>query len=249
MKLNVLWIMSDQHNADCFGFAGRNVKTPSLDKLAENGVVFSNAYCNNPVCAPSRISFITGTYPRTHRHHGNYVYDFNENNFNTISYLARINGYQTALIGKGHMIKNWDKAGFEYIRYCDLCDSEKNNPLSCHYFKYLYDNEIADLYDQGLLPKGHPGKRTQTFISQIPHKHSLEVWTANQTIEFLKNRDPNRPFFILMSFQRPHAPIAPSFDKGLLYKKEDIDIPENAVDLFEKKFSSKPKFQKEHIEK
>ncbi|MCM8817259.1 MAG: sulfatase-like hydrolase/transferase [Candidatus Omnitrophica bacterium] len=247
--MNVLGISSDQHNASCFGFEGRNVKTPTLDKLAENGVVFKNAYCNNPVCAPSRISFITGTYPRTHRCLGNFVFDVNESNLKTISYLARSNGYQTALIGKGHMVNLWDKEGFEYIRYCDLCDSEIFDPLSCHYFKYLYDNGIADLYDQGDLPDGHPGKRTQTFISQIPHKHSLEVWTANQTIEFLENRDQHRPFFILMSFQRPHAPIAPSFDKGLLYKPEDIDIPENALDLFERKFASKPDFQRQHIDK
>jgi len=77
-KPNILWIMSDQHNANCFSFAGRNVKTPNLDKLAEKGVVFTRAYCNNPICAPSRISFITGQYPRTHRHLGNFIHIYPE---------------------------------------------------------------------------------------------------------------------------------------------------------------------------
>lgn len=241
--------MSDQHNANCFSFAGRNVKTPNLDKLAEKGVVFNRAYCNNPISAPSRISFITGQYPRTHKHLGNFIYIYPENNPFTISALARRNGYQTAIIGKSHMIKEWDEEGFEYIRYCDLCDADLNDPLSNHYFKYLYENGIADLYDQGTLPDGHPGKKTQAFISKIPHKHSLEVWTANETIKFLKNRDRERPFFIQMSFERPHSPLSPSPEKADMYKTEDIDLPESIIDLFKHRFSLKPSFQREHIEK
>jgi len=248
-KPNILWIISDQHNANCFSFSGRNVKTPNLDTLAEKGVVFTHAYCNTPICGPSRISFITGQYPRTHRHLGNFIHIYPERNPYTISSLARKNGYQTAIIGKAHMIKEWNDEGFEYIRYCDLCDADLNDPLSNHYFKYLYENGIADLYDQGVLPDDHPGRKTQAFISKIPHKHSLEVWTSNETIKFLKNRDKERPFFVQMSFERPHAPLAPSLEKANMYKPEDVDLPESIADLFKYRFSSKPSFQREHVEK
>jgi len=225
---NVLWIMSDQHNAGCLGCEGRNVRTPNLDALAARGVRFSHAYCNNPICAPSRISFITGQYCHTHRHIGNNLYHYPQRNPNTLSAVARRQGYQTAMIGKAHMIGEWDREGFEYIRYCDLCDADRNDPLTCHYFKHLHDSGLVELYDQGTLPQYHPGKQTHWFVSPIPHEHSLEVWTAKQTVEFLEQRDRRRPFFVQMSFQRPHAPLSPSPERADMYSPEDIDIPSSA---------------------
>ena len=63
---NILWIMSDQHNASCIGAAGHpDVKTPHLDAIAADGVLADRAYCNNPICGPSRCSMITGLYPHT----------------------------------------------------------------------------------------------------------------------------------------------------------------------------------------
>jgi len=239
--------MSDQHNANCMGHAGRKVRTPNLDDLAARGVRFTQAFCNNPICAPSRVSFITGQYPHTHRHLGNTLYDYPERNPNTLAALARRNGYQTALIGKAHLIRAWDQEGFEYIRYCDLCDADRDDPLSHHYFRYLYERGLADLYDQGTLPPDHPGKRTHWFISQIPHEHSLEVWTGNETLKFLRERDRRRPFFLQMSFQRPHAPLSPSPERAHMYHPAEIDIPSNARDLFQRAFATKPAFQREHI--
>jgi len=244
---NVLWLMSDQHNANCMSHAGRNVRTPNLDALAERGVRFTQAFCNNPICAPSRISFITGRYPHSHRHLGNNITDYPERNPNTLAALARRYGYQTAMIGKAHMIKAWDEEGFEHIRYCDLCDADRNDPLSHHYFRYLYEHGLANLYDLGTLPPDHEGKRDHWFVSKIPHEHSLEVWTGNETLKFLQKRDRRRPFFVQMSFQRPHAPLSPSPERANMYSPEDIDVPMSAIDLFQRGFASKPKFQRDHV--
>lgn len=246
---NVLWLMSDQHNADCLGHAGRNVRTPHLDALARRGVSFTRAYCNNPICAPSRISFVTGQYPHTHGHLGNDIFEYPQRNPHTISALARRTGYQTAIIGKAHMVRAWDEEGFEYRRYCDLCDADRNDPLSHHYFKYLCDHGLADLYDLGTLPDDHPGKRTHWFVSEIPHEHSLEVWTGNETLRFLRNRDRRRPFFVQMSFQRPHAPLSPSPERAHMYRPDDVDIPSSARDLFERAFETKPAFQRKHVQR
>ena len=246
---NVLWVMSDQHNAACMGHAGRSVRTPNLDGLAERGVRFSQAFCNNPICAPSRISFITGQYCHTHRHIGNNLRDYPEGNPNTLSALARRHGYQTAIIGKAHMIHRWDVEGFEHIRYCDLCDADRNDPLTTHYFRHLVDCGLAELYDQGTLPPGHPGKGSHWFVSPIPHEHSLEVWTGKETVEFIEGRDRRRPFFVQMSFQRPHAPLSPSPERADMYRPEDCDIPSSAVDLFERRFATKPQWQRDHIER
>lgn len=244
---NILWLISDQHNARCMGHEGRNVRTPNLDWIAHSGARFTQAFCNNPICAPSRTSFITGQYCHTHRHLGNGLIDYPEGNPDTLSAVARRHGYQTALIGKAHMIRQWDEQGFEHIRYCDLCDAQRNDPLTCHYFKHLVDNDLAGLYDQGTLPADHPGKRTHWFISPIPHEHSLEVWTGNETLAFLQGRDTRRPFFLQMSFQRPHAPLSPSFERKDMYRPEDIDIPASARDVFENAFATKPEWQRRHI--
>ena len=61
---NVLFIMSDQHNRDILGHNGHPIiQTPHLDKLAKDGVNFTNAYSNCPICVPSRASIATGRYP------------------------------------------------------------------------------------------------------------------------------------------------------------------------------------------
>jgi len=245
----VLWLMSDQHNAACMGHAGRHVRTPYLDSLAARGFRFTQAFCNNPICAPSRISFITGQYPHTHRHLGNTGFEYPERNSSTLSALARRHGYQTALVGKAHMIRAWDEEGFEHLRYCDLADADRADPLTNHYFNYLHKNGLADRYDFGTLPAGHPGKATQWFVSQIPHEHSVEVWTGNESLAFLQQRDRRRPFFLQMTFQRPHAPLSPSTERAGMYAPEDVDIPTSARDLFERHFAGKPAFQRQHTAK
>ena len=68
---NVLFIMADQWNASCLGSERPQLRTPSLDALTGDGVKFNSAFCNNPICSPSRICFMTGQYPHTHGMLGN----------------------------------------------------------------------------------------------------------------------------------------------------------------------------------
>jgi len=241
---NVLWLMSDQHHASCMGHAGRAVHTPNLDAIAARGVSFSQAFCNNPICAPSRITFLTGQYPRTHRHLGNNIFDYDQTNPNTLSALARRHGYQTALIGKAHMIRAWDEEGFEHLRYCDLIDADRNDPTTHHYFRYLIDHGLAEAYEYGTLPDDHRGAHTRPFVSDIPHEHGLEVWTGNETLAFLEGRDRRRPFFVQMTFQRPHPPWSVCPSCADLYDPDEIELPASARELLERGFAGKPAFQR-----
>ncbi len=69
---NILWICSDRRRWDTLGCYGNEfVRTPNLDALAAEGVLCNRAYCQNPVCTPSRASFLTGRYPRTTRPRAN----------------------------------------------------------------------------------------------------------------------------------------------------------------------------------
>jgi choline-sulfatase/uncharacterized sulfatase len=232
--------MSDQHNANCTGYAGHpDVKTPNLDKLAANSVNFVNGFANNPICSPSRICFHTGQYMRTHRMYGNYHNWYMKSNPDTLGSLFRRYGYQTALIGKSHMIPLWDREGFEHIRYTDLCDAERNDPCSCHYFDYLCQHGLADGYEEGTEKPGQDmldGRKP----SQLPYEHTIEAFTGREAVKFLNERDTDRPFLMHLSFQRPHSPISPAKEFFDMYDPDSLTLPESYGEFQETRLAGKP---------
>lgn len=245
---NVLFIMSDQHNANCMSGTGKpSVRTPVLDGLAESGVRFDRAYCNSPICAPSRISFFRGQYCHTHGMLGNRVFEHPGDTPDTMSMHFRKYGCQTALIGKAHMVRKWDNAGFEHIRYCDLADADRNDVLSNHYFKYLVDHGLADMYEDGALPPENDCMTKDYGVGKLPYEHAIEHWTAQETLEFLKHRDTTRPFFVHMSFERPHPNPAPAPEDADLYDPDAIVLPDCIADAYQHEFASKPPFIREQL--
>jgi len=246
---NVLWLMSDQHNANCMGCAGHpNVRTPHLDRIAARGVRFVNGFGNNPICAPSRICFMTGQYVHTHRLFGNNMSEYPVPNLDTLACLFRRRGYQTGLFGKSHMVRRWDEDGFERIRYTDMTDALHGDPFTLHYFKYLADRGLADFYEEGSPRPGMEYTLDGSGPARLPYEHSIEHYTAEETLKFLKERDASRPFFVQMSFQRPHAPIAPAKEHFGLYNPDEIVLPDNACDYLENDFAGKPAFIRKVLE-
>ncbi len=240
---NVLWLMADQHNAGSLGAAGHPlVRTPNLDRLAESGVRFTRAYCNNPICSPSRISFAAGQYVHTHGFIGNDNFEHPSRNPDTLAAVFRRNGWQTALIGKAHMIREWDREAYEHIRYCDLCDADRLNPLSNHYFRYLVELGLGDMYEDGALPPDHPVIRNRCGTAQLPYEHSIEHWTGEETLAFLERRDSARPFFLHMSFERPHPHWAPAAEYADMYDPRRIQLGPDAADWWEKRWAGRPEF-------
>lgn len=101
-RLNILWICTDQQRADSIGCYGNTLaETPNLDNLAKRGVKFEHAYCQSPVCAPSRASFLTGRYPRTCRLRQNGQRLPKEEKL--VTALLRDAGYVCGLSGKLHL--------------------------------------------------------------------------------------------------------------------------------------------------
>ena len=238
---NILFLMSDQHNARCLGCEDHpNVRTPNLDRLASRGVRFSRAYCSNPICAPSRISFVTGQYCHTHGLIGNDVFEFDDRNADTLGARLRRHGYQTALVGKAHMVRAWDDEAYEHLRYCDLCDADRADPRRHHYFHYLIENGLADMYEDGNLPRDHPAIRNRCGVAALPYEHSIEHWTGQESLAFLRDRDRRRPFFLHMSFERPHPHWTPAAEYADLYDPNDIVLGPSADDWFEHRWAGRP---------
>jgi len=100
-KMNVLFISADQMRADTVGCYGHPlVRTPHIDGLASRGVRFDNAICQNPTCTPSRVSVMTGLYPRTHGVLSNGISMPTE--LPTLPGILTEHGYDTCICGKAH---------------------------------------------------------------------------------------------------------------------------------------------------
>ena len=108
---NILLIISDEHSAAATGFADHpNVQTPALDRLAAEGFAFRNAYCNSPMCVPSRMSFLSGRYSSEVE-----IWD-NGSSLNseipTFATYLEASGYETSLCGRMHMVGGDRTHGF-----------------------------------------------------------------------------------------------------------------------------------------
>ena len=103
---NILFIYSDQHRADAMGCAGNElIQTPNLDRLANEGVRFSNAWTESPICQPARASLLTAKYPHEHGIIGNFTGEC-EPVWESYPRNLQAAGYSTAVIGKTHY-SNW----------------------------------------------------------------------------------------------------------------------------------------------
>ena len=103
MMPNILWICTDQQRFDTIGALGNPyVSTPNLDRLAAEGAAFTHAYCQSPICTPSRASFLTGLYPSTVHINGNGLESFPPHPPLVTKRLADL-GYDCGLIGKLHL--------------------------------------------------------------------------------------------------------------------------------------------------
>ena len=143
-KPNVLFIMTDDLNCDLGSYAHPLVKTPNIDRLASQGVLFENAYCNYPVCGPSRASFMTGLYPEQNgvtvlrRLFRNYV-----PNAVTLSQHFMRNGYTAARVGKIYHYDNPKGVGTDGHDDPASWDT-KINPRGRDKDCLLYTSDAAD---------------------------------------------------------------------------------------------------------
>lgn len=100
-KPNIIFILTDDHRWDALGFAGNPIiKTPYLDKLAQSGLYFKNAFVTTPICAASRASLFTGLYERTHDYTFGKLPLSNQYMLESYPYLLRKAGYRTGFVGK-----------------------------------------------------------------------------------------------------------------------------------------------------
>lgn len=222
--MNILWICTDQQRYDTLGcYGNKYVKTPNIDRLAAMGMRFDRAYCQSPVCAPSRASFLTGRYPRTCRLRQN-GQDIPSDELLIPKVLAD-NGYMCGLSGKLH-ISACNQAA------CKVMEPRVNDGY--HYFRWSHhpgsinsrNNWPMNDYTMWLTSKGvkyETGAREDCKYVQtgMPEQYHQSTWCTDKALECMESaRSYDTPWMFSINYYDPHH----SFDPPKEYLDRYMDI-------------------------
>jgi arylsulfatase A-like enzyme len=191
---NILYIMADDHAAHAISAYGSKVnKTPNIDRLARDGMRFTECFVTNSICTPSRAAILTGQYS-----HINGVPVFNplDPKRPTLAKYLQAAGYHTGMIGKWHLGSY--PTGFDYWNILPG--------------QGVYNNPVF------ITPDGKGGevrKKHDGYVTDVITDFSLD---------FLKGRPKDKPFFLMCHHKAPHRPWVP--DPKYAKKWENVEVPE-----------------------
>ena len=213
---NILVVQADQMTALALSLYGhRLTKTPHLERLAEGGTVFENAYCNFPLCVPSRMSMLAGRYANAISMWDNAIEM--PASVPTLAHHLRGQGYHAALCGKMHFIGPDQLHGFGERITTDIYPSnfawtpdwiagERYRPTGIN---------MRAVVDAGLCVRG----------LQIDYDEEVE-FAGIQKLYDLARFNGDNPFLLWVSFTHPHSPFITTRHYWDLYRHDDIDMPE-----------------------
>jgi arylsulfatase A-like enzyme len=228
---NVIVIMADQLKATALGLYGNEFcEAPSLERMAQTGVVYNNAYTPHPLCVPARISLWTSQYPHTHgaRNNerlmpGDAVHAFK---------LWKQAGFSTGMIGKNHCFG--DKSDLDLFDvWCEINHSGLPKDSGT--------KGMAWVRPLDSIEKAHQIRRNMPKLSSRIHcaatDYPLDDYStrliSSQTIEFLKN-NKNNPFALWVSFPDPHPPYEVPRKYAEMFRPEKLKLPRWDKDEFKK---------------
>lgn len=210
---NVILICADQWRGDALSAEGHPVvRTPYLDALAERGARFRNAYSATPTCVPARMALMTGLSQEHHRRVG-YTDGVDFDIEMTLPRAFGEAGYQTQAIGKMHYTPERGRIGFDDVILHDgyLHHSRRRERDPRFYDDYVTwlraqagTSAVEDYLDNGV----HCNSVIARPWDKAERLHPTN-WIVSQAEEWLYRRDPTQPFFLYLSFHRPHAPYDP----------------------------------------
>jgi len=182
---NLLIVLSDQHSYDMVGAYGNDqIITPNLDKLASEGIRFNNAFSNQPVCTPFRGMLMSGIQPLKN---GAFINDapLLPNKTKLLGQILKEQGYQTAYIGKWHLL-----------------GGERDRPIPEGEMRYGFDTLITNNCHVDF----RPGKAF--FWNEEGEKEYYDEWEVygqtKQALNYLDNIDRSKPFALIVSWHPPH---------------------------------------------
>ncbi|MDQ6760496.1 MAG: arylsulfatase [Acidobacteriota bacterium] len=226
---NILFLMADQLRSDCLGcYGNRVIQTPNLDRLASEGVRFTSAYTSVPSCTPARSALLTGLSPW---HHGMLGMTAMASRYPLEKPRALAEaGYYTTAIGKNHFNPIRNSHGYHQMlldEHCtywfDKAEHDVQHPASpeerCDYEAWFWSQfPTGNPHATGL---GWNDYRGRSFV--LPERLHPTTWTGDTAVNFLRTYERPEPFFLKVSFIRPHSPYDPP--AGWMKKYEGANIP------------------------
>jgi arylsulfatase A-like enzyme len=233
MPKNVLFLIADDLNCDLHCYGHPHVQTPNIDKLAKRGVLFEHAYCQFPLCGPSRTSFLTGrrpnetqivTNPKAGRFSSDYTPTPHFREFIpdtiTLPQVFRNNGYFAARVGKL----------FHYGVPGQIGTSGLDDPPS---WEYIGNPAGRDKAEENKVFTLTPGKSYGGTLSWLAADgtdlEQTDGLGATAAISLLEAQH-DRPFFLATGFYRPHTPYVSPKKYFDLYPLDQIELPKLSAD-------------------
>lgn len=198
---NILWYCTDQQRFDTIGALGNpHVRTPTLDRLVAEGVAFTHAYCQSPICTPSRSSFMTGLYPsRLHNtRNGNESFPPHPP---VITRLIADVGYECGLIGKFHL----QSAGLR-------TEPRLDDGFTFWKFSHAPRDDWPQGHDYAVWVRARGGNLDALRESddRVPTEYHQTTWASDMAIEFIEtSRAAAQPWLLNINVYDPHPPFVP----------------------------------------
>jgi len=216
-KMNLIFILTDEQRFDTSApYGNEKIKTPNLNLLGKEAVVFEKAYVTMPLCSPARASILTGLYPHTNGVTYNNI-DLPDS-AQTLPEIVkdRYPEYQSAYIGKWHLGSELKpQQGFD-IRISTEDGYTSGDTTKFSDFHYSLR---AKGYDEGRNVKGY---FSRGFAANLPYEDSKSKFMETKALEFL-DKNKEKPFMLYLGFLEPHSPISGPFND----LHEDVDIKLN----------------------
>lgn len=198
---NILWYCTDQQRFDTIGALGnQHVRTPVVDQLVHNGVAFTHAYCQSPICTPSRSSFMTGMYPSRIHNTRNGNESFPESP-PLISKLIADSGYRCGMIGKFHLQSSGRRTeprlddGFSFWKFSH---APRDDWSEGHHYADWVREQGGDL------------DALRESEDRVPTELHQTTWATESAFEFLAEQaDPKQPWMLNINIYDPHPPFIP----------------------------------------
>lgn len=231
---NILWLCTDQQRFDTIAAMGNNLlRTPNIDRLVDEGVAFTQAYCQSPVCSPSRASFLTGRYARTTRCRQNgQTIPADEV---LVSKMFADAGYRCGLAGKLHLAS------------CSEGKVEQRIDDGYHDFRWSHHPQPdwpENAYTQWLHARGqswdnlYSGPDTGYVKQGVPTEFHQTTWCAEMTMDFVRG-NAGRPWFFSFNCFDPHHAFDPPAEYLTKYNPDNMPLPKRR----EQELETKPTFQ------
>lgn len=214
-KPNILWICTDQQRYDTIGALGNPyVSTPNIDSLVNEGVAFTHAYCQSPICTPSRASFLTGMYPSAVHVNGNGNNYFPET-YPLVTRTLTDVGYDCGLIGKLHLASAFGRIeprADDGYRYWQYSHAPRDDWKKSHDYADWVRSKGYILGELTKSPDGVPAELHQT------------TWCAEKTIEFIRE-EREGPWLASVNIYDPHPPFNPPKEYREQFNPSEIPEP------------------------